>query len=463
MPYPNEHSARLRDPGDFDPKTFRRTNGGALFGRIKVPVTIGVIWGKLKGSVKSNDPPLVQALRFPIKNWTAAAARKWLKDNNVKAIAFEEAKKEEQSDEQAAGGTTERRPAEAFCLSAELEFSEGAGGEGGEGEIPIRVVARTAKPIEHPCWGRIVHDLAGMRVKSTIPLDYVHDAREVIGYLDSFERDNTRGLVCAGALVPFGEDRAAEVAHKGQRGVPYQASIYFGGPGVKIQEIGVGEKAEVNGYSLDGPAVIVRKWPLSGVAICPHSADRGTVVRFSDDESNEVEFTVERSLEMAKTHEPVKPIEPEELATAEPIAAEAALQAPPVAQSAIPATPAGEIPAAPAVPAAQPQAATAAPGQRFLDAFGEKGGIWFAQGKTWEEAYALYLADLKAQVAAKEQDNAALKAKLAALTPGEPAPVSATPAEDAETQAVRNLSAKIGPNLARVAAGIRFVRAKESK
>jgi len=32
------------------------------------------------------------------------------------------------------------------------------------------------------------------------------------------------------------------------------------------------------------------------------------------------------------------------------------------------------------------------------------------------------------------------------------------PAEDAEAQAIRNLSAKIGPNLARVAAGIRFVR-----
>jgi hypothetical protein len=460
MPYPNEHSARLRDPGDFDPKTFRRTNGGTLFGRIKVPVTIGVIWGKLKGSAKPSDPPLVQALRFPTKNWTAAAARKWLKDNNVKAIAFEEAKKEEQSDEQAAGGTTERRPAEAFCLSAELEFSEGAGDEG---EIPIRVVARTAKPVEHPCWGRIVHDLAGMRVKPTIPLDYVHDAREVIGYLDSFERDNTRGLVCAGALVPFGEDRAAEVAHKGQRGVPYQASIYFGGPGVKIQEIGVGEKAEVNGYSLDGPAVIVRKWPLSGVAICPHGADRGTVVRFSDDQDGEVEFLLERRNGMAKAKEPVEPIEPEELATAEPIAAEVALQAPPIAQSAIPATLAAEIPAAPAVPAAQPQAAIAAPGQRFLDAFGEKGGVWFAQGKTWEEAYALYLVDLKAQVAAKEQENAALKAKLAALTPGEPAPVSATPAEDAETQAVRNLSAKIGPNLARVAAGIRFARAKESK
>jgi len=32
------------------------------------------------------------------------------------------------------------------------------------------------------------------------------------------------------------------------------------------------------------------------------------------------------------------------------------------------------------------------------------------------------------------------------------------PPEDAEAQAVRHLSAKIGPNLARVAAGIRFVR-----
>ena len=91
MPYPNEHSARLQDPGRFNPDTFRRTDDGTIYGKIKVPSTAAVIWGKLKGKDKPADNPIPQAIRFPTKNWTADQARKWLKDNNVKYIRFEPA------------------------------------------------------------------------------------------------------------------------------------------------------------------------------------------------------------------------------------------------------------------------------------------------------------------------------------------------------------------------------------
>ncbi len=93
MPYPNEHSARLRDPGDFDPDTYRRTDGsgdGTVQG-VKIPTTIAVIWGKLKGKTKPDDPPIAQALRFPTKNWTADKAKSWLSENKVKYIGFEAA------------------------------------------------------------------------------------------------------------------------------------------------------------------------------------------------------------------------------------------------------------------------------------------------------------------------------------------------------------------------------------
>jgi len=93
-PYPNEHAARLRDPGDFDPNTFRRTAGGTIYGTKTVPATISIIWGKLKTANKPADNPIPQALRFPIKNWTAAEAKKWLKDNNINFISFEPAKEE---------------------------------------------------------------------------------------------------------------------------------------------------------------------------------------------------------------------------------------------------------------------------------------------------------------------------------------------------------------------------------
>ncbi len=92
-PYPNEHSARLQSPDKFDSKSFRRTNGGTLYGSKKVPSTISIIWGKLEGKAKPSDPPIPQALRFPTKNWTTAKAKKWLADNEIKSIGFEAAKK----------------------------------------------------------------------------------------------------------------------------------------------------------------------------------------------------------------------------------------------------------------------------------------------------------------------------------------------------------------------------------
>ncbi|MBN2531889.1 MAG: hypothetical protein JXB88_03300 [Spirochaetales bacterium] len=97
MPYPNEHSARLKNPDDFNKETFRRTKGGTIYSRIKVPSAIHIIWGKLKGKDDTDDPPIPQALRFPIEKWTVAQAKKWLKDHNIKYILFEPASKSSES------------------------------------------------------------------------------------------------------------------------------------------------------------------------------------------------------------------------------------------------------------------------------------------------------------------------------------------------------------------------------
>lgn len=91
MPYPNEHSARLRDPDDFDADSFRRTHGGTIYGSKEVPETIDIIWGKLKGAAEEDDPVIPQALRFPTKDWTAEEAKAWLADNEIDYISFEEA------------------------------------------------------------------------------------------------------------------------------------------------------------------------------------------------------------------------------------------------------------------------------------------------------------------------------------------------------------------------------------
>lgn len=164
----------------------------------------------------------------------------------------------------------------AACTLVIGEFELKDNGEKAK-TAPVRLIARSGKAIEHWFWGRVVHDLAGMHLsKSRIPIDYVHDSKEIVGYLNRFDTESG-DLVTSGALVPFKDsDRATEIIHKSRAGVPYEASINFGGDGIKVQELADGETAEVNGGMFDGPGVIIREWPLRGVAICPYGADANT-------------------------------------------------------------------------------------------------------------------------------------------------------------------------------------------
>ena len=174
-------------------------------------------------------------------------------------------------------------PASACTLSA-CAFEVGDNGDGSK-SAPVRLVARSGQPIDHPYWGKVAHDLSGMHMhKSRLALDYVHDSKEVIGYLNKFDIESG-DLVTSGALVPFKEsDRATEILYKMGEGVPYEASINFGGEGIQVQEVFAGESTEVNGYQFEGPGVVIRSWPLRGVAVCPYGADMNTesAAAFSD-------------------------------------------------------------------------------------------------------------------------------------------------------------------------------------
>jgi hypothetical protein len=166
-------------------------------------------------------------------------------------------------------------PARA-CVMGVGEFAIGDNGENAK-TAPLSMKARSGQPIEHWYWGRVVHDLSGMRLaKNRVAVDYCHDDKEIVGYLNKF--DATSGdLMASGALVPFKDnDRATEIAHKMKAGVPYEASINFGGDGIKLEDVPEGMVAQVNGYAFAGPGVIVREWPLRGVAVCPYGADQNT-------------------------------------------------------------------------------------------------------------------------------------------------------------------------------------------
>ena len=81
-PYPGEHSARLKDPEQYD--EFRREND--RFGK-----GIHVIWGI---KLKPKRIVEIQAIRFDSKKFSVAEAKKWLEDHGYKPIIFEPAAEE---------------------------------------------------------------------------------------------------------------------------------------------------------------------------------------------------------------------------------------------------------------------------------------------------------------------------------------------------------------------------------
>ena len=97
-----------------------------------------------------------------------------------------------------------------------------------------------------------------------------------------------------------------------------------------------------------------------------------------------------------------------------------------------------------------------AEGKRYLDAFGESGAVWFAQGKTFEEARELHTARLKSENERLAKENAELQKKVYGKR-GEATPLSsnATPLTP-QDEKLAKLTARLGPNMARFAAGLQI-------
>lgn len=180
-------------------------------------------------------------------------------------------------------------PSEA-CAFAGGEVAFESNGEGAK-TVKFKMQARSGQPIEHWFWGKVAHDMSGLKLhKQRVTIDYCHDTKDIIGYGSHFKATD-EGLEVTGALTPSARNSASEIIELGRQGVPYEASINFGGDGIKVEEVREGQVAMVNGYELEGPAAIIREWPLRGVAVCPYGADMHTSTNFKSD-SKEVKFSL---------------------------------------------------------------------------------------------------------------------------------------------------------------------------
>jgi len=299
MPMENFHSARLRDPSDFDPDSYRYTRGGTIYGRIRVPKTIDIVWAKLKGHAKPKDPPMPQALRFPSEKWTVAEAKKWLKDNNVKYERFEPAKESKHSGSdnvlKFAGGQN-KAPIGA-CVFNGGDAACALTADDQDKKI-LKIVAYSGGIIKnHWFWGDTIFDLEGLKFsKARTPILHEHFTSSRIAF--TTKQEISKNVSAEATWLDNVEARA--LRDDMIAGFPMEASLHV--PPLVVENVNAGIEVEVNGLNFKGPGTIFRKALIREISICVLGADAKTkATAYSQDESEQIAFTIKENEIMAKT------------------------------------------------------------------------------------------------------------------------------------------------------------------
>ena len=160
-----------------------------------------------------------------------------------------------------------------FTASALLANASSAG------DTPPRfsMIAYTGGPMRvrgfaHP----VVVDLRGLAIPSqTIPIRLDHRPEQGVGHTTSVRIE--AGQIVAEGILSRQTDAARDVTRSARAGFPWQASI--GGPVLEAELLPEGERAEVNGQTVEGPLQIVRAMELIEISFVDRGADDATRAR----------------------------------------------------------------------------------------------------------------------------------------------------------------------------------------
>jgi hypothetical protein len=388
------------------------------------------------------------------------------------------------------------RKAMQFDSALPLQFAE----QSGETSVyPISMLGRSAEPIYHWWWGKVVHDMAGFSTSHPkVAIDYRHDDEQPIGYLDQFRADNT-GLHLSGKLVSLDtvNDRVTQLKKLADAGVPFQSSIYF--ESSKLEQVADGASAEVNGYTVDGPAIIVRQWSLRGMAVCLYGADGRTNSQFSDSDSEvSIPFITSDAMTKKLTSKVAAQAAAKKLSTKAPKSG----KLPPASALKLAekdkqaddqdemeedeeetesetSEESTEDETADGDDSADDSAETTDESEtetesedddeekaskhsarkeikKYIEAFGHKNGAnWFAEGLDFTSAMSKHCQELSAQLSDKDAEIADLRKKLKAVDRGEQEPLKLSSA-DRQTSASKQKTSHLGEGVAKFAAGLKL-------
>lgn len=293
MPYPNEHTAVLQDSSKYAPDSFRRTKGGTIYGKIKVPTTIGILWAKLKGKSKPADHIFPVSLRFPTKSWTVQKAKTWLKKNNVKYQRFEPAKAKEK---QTMANSKTKAPVQACIFNErnEVQFADGGSESNG-----FKILGYTGKIMKnHWYWGNVAFDLSGLKFyKSRLAVLEEHFKQDRIGFTTKQEIKDQ--VIIEGQFLD--SEKAQQLKKDIKAGFPMEASVLCL-PSV-IERIMEGASTKVNRHILKGPGSVFREAVIKEVSMCVFGLDTNTKsVALAAGPNQEVKFNLLETNIMAEEH-----------------------------------------------------------------------------------------------------------------------------------------------------------------
>lgn len=140
----------------------------------------------------------------------------------------------------------------------------------------LEMLVYSGAPITgHWYWGTCVIDLQGGQYpKDRYPVLKDHDPDQIIGYTGLPIVDFTGIRLDPNTTVFCDTPESQTFRARSKEGFPYEASIHF--EPIRMEEIEDGAITEVNGYTLTGPATVIRQWTYKEGSICVFGWDSHT-------------------------------------------------------------------------------------------------------------------------------------------------------------------------------------------
>ncbi len=184
---------------------------------------------------------------------------------------------------------TQKVPKKALLFNEQsdgvLSFSAKEEGEGQK----LTMLGYSGALMDHWWWGKVAVDVKGVKFgRKPYPILEDHMTEKKIGVAFSAETKDNK--IFFPEIKPLKNQYAEEVLNNMEAGFPYQASISI--KPSKIEQIKEGSSAEVNGFTVKGPAVIFRESLFRESSVCTFGVDNNTETKaFSEREEDLVEFS----------------------------------------------------------------------------------------------------------------------------------------------------------------------------